>query len=328
MWKIFKPVLLSLGLLGAAALTLLLSDLHSRVGQQAQDSAATQIPIVLLKHVSNLALDDVEQGCIAGLAAGGFKDGERITLTRYTAEGDLPTANAIAKRMTDGSFKMAISISTMALQCVANANRDGRAVHVFGAVTDPAGAGVGIQQMGSTNKPPWLTGIGTFQPVAEILRDAKRLWPGLKVVGVVWNPSERNSEACTIKARAVCRELGMQLLEANAEQSKDVREAADSLVSRGVQAFWTGADVTVMSAPSSLVDAAARGKIPILSNVSGMVHDGSLFDLGANYFEVGQRVAEIACSILNGQNPATITVTNFMPERVMLNKQVLKKMRD
>lgn len=328
MWKIFKPVLLSLGLLGAAALTLLLSDLHSRVGQQAKDSAATQIPIVLLKHVSNLALDDVEQGCIAGLAAGGFKDGERITLTRYTAEGDLPTANAIAKRMTDGSFKMAISISTMALQCVANANRDGRAVHVFGAVTDPAGAGVGIQQMGSTNKPPWLTGIGTFQPVAEILRDAKRLWPGLKVVGVVWNPSERNSEACTIKARAVCRELGIQLLEANAEQSKDVREAADSLVSRGVQAFWTGADVTVMSAPSSLVDAAARGKIPILSNVSGMVHDGSLFDLGANYFEVGQRVAEIACSILNGQNPATITVTNFMPERVMLNKQVLKKMRD
>ncbi|MFA6561419.1 MAG: ABC transporter substrate-binding protein [Verrucomicrobiia bacterium] len=329
MWQTLKRVLLSVVLLGAAALTLLLSDLHSREGGRAGESATrSQIPVAILKHASNVLLDEVEHGLLQGLSAAGYKNGERLALQQFTAEGDLPTANAIAKLITDGSFKMAISISTMSLQCVANANKDGRAIHVFGAVTDPAGAGVGITQMGSTNKPPWLTGIGTFQPVAEIFREAKRLWPGLKVVGVVWNPTERNSEACTIKAREVCRELGMELLEANVDQSKDVREAADSLVSRGAQAFWTGADVTVLSATAALCEAANKGKVPVLSNMSGMVNQGSLFDLGANYMEVGQRMAEIASSILDGQNSATIAVTNFMPERVMLNKQVLKKMRD
>src|ERR1019366_2026479 len=124
---------------------------------------------------------------------------------------------------------MASTISAFSLQCVCNANKDGRTIHVFGAVTDPVGAGVGIRQMNSTNKPPWLAGIGTFQPVEQILREAKRLWPGLKVVGTVWNPAESNSEACTRKAREVCRTLGIQLLEANVDQSKDVGEAADSL---------------------------------------------------------------------------------------------------
>ena len=71
---------------------------------------------------------------------------------------------------------------------------------------------------------------------------------------MVWNPAERNSEVCTIKAREVCRTFGMQLIEANVDQSKDVREAADSLVARGAQALWTGIDVTVMNATAALCE--------------------------------------------------------------------------
>ena len=44
------------------------------------------------------------------MASAGYTDGGRLALQRFSAEGDLPTANAIAQRMTDGSFKLAISI--------------------------------------------------------------------------------------------------------------------------------------------------------------------------------------------------------------------------
>ena len=145
---------------------------------------------------------------------------------------------------------------------------------------------------------------------------------------MVWNPAERNSEICTLKAREACRTLGMQLLEATVDQSKDVREAAESLVAHGVQAFWTGTDVTVLNATAALCDTAMKARIPVFSNTSGHVHEGTLFDLGANYLEVGHRIGGLAASILDGQDPATVVIGNFMPERVMLNKQVLKKMRD
>ena len=329
MLQSLKRVVLSLVLLSAGALTLLLSDLHSRHRTRSPVAGGpSQLRVALLKHASNRLLDELECGVLEQLAAAGYRDGERLALQRFSAEGDLPTANAIAKQVTDGSFHMVITLSTLSLQCVANANKDGRVIHVFGGVTDPVGAGVGIQRMDSAEKPPWLAGIGTFQPVEQILREARRLWPGLKTVGVVWNPAERNSETCTLKAREVCRTLGLQLLEATVDQSKDVREAADSLVARGVQAFWTGADVTVLNATAPLCETALKSGIPVFSNTSGHVREGTLFDLGANYLEVGHRIGGLAASILDGQDPAAVVITNFMPERVTLNKQVLKKMRD
>lgn len=325
----FKRVVLSLVLLSAGALALLLSDLHSRESARNQATGKpAQTSVAILKHASNWLLDEVENGVIEQLAAAGYRDGGRIKLQRFSAEGDLPTANAIAKQVTDGSYQMVITISTLSLQCVANANKDGRAVHVFGGVTDPVSAGVGVRRMDSTEKPRWLVGIGTFQPVEQILREAKRLWTELRTVGVVWNPAERNSEICTLKAREACGKLGLQLLEATVDQSKDVREAADSLVARGVQAFWTGTDVTVLNATAALCETALKARIPVFSNSSGQVREGALFDLGANYLEVGHRIGGLAASILDGQDPATLAITNFMPERVMLNKQVLKKMRD
>jgi ABC-type uncharacterized transport system substrate-binding protein len=329
MLPILRRVLLSLVLLGAASLILLLTDLHSRQGARRPKGAREPgIPVALLKHTSTQLTDDVERGVIEQLASAGYREGDRLALQRFSAEGDLPTANAIAQRMTDGSYRLAITITTLSLQCVANANKQGRVVHVFGGVTDPAGAGVGIREMNTTNKPSWLAGIGSFQPVEEIFREAKKLWPDLAVVGEVWNPAERNSETCTIKGREVCRALGIQLLEATVDQSKDVREAAESLIARGVQAIWIGGDVTVLNATPPLCEAALKARIPVFSNTSGHVREGSLFDLGANYHEVGLCVGAIAASVLDGANPATMVITNFMPQRVMLNKQVLKQMRD
>jgi hypothetical protein len=98
-----------------------------------------------------------------------------------------------------------------------------------------------------------------MQPVAEALRLAKTLFPGLKTVGVVWNSAESNSEANTLIARDVCQELGINLLEANVDNSSGVFEAASSLVARGAQALWVGGDVTVIVAIDSVVAAARRG---------------------------------------------------------------------
>src|ERR1019366_8972321 len=99
MMPILKRVLLSLILLGAGALTLLLSDLHSRESARNHSGAKPcRVPVAILKHVSNMLLDDVERGTLEQLAAAGYRDGERLALQRFSAEGDLPTANAIAKQ--------------------------------------------------------------------------------------------------------------------------------------------------------------------------------------------------------------------------------------
>jgi len=105
---------------------------------------------------------------------------------------------------------------------------------------------------------------------------AKQMRPELKTVGLVWNPTESNSEAQTRLARAVCPELGITLLEANAENSTGVAEAANSLTARGVEALLLTGDVTVMMAADLVVAAAKRAKIPVFSVIPPTAKKGAL----------------------------------------------------
>jgi len=325
-----KSLGLAFSLILLAAATLLWSDRHSRHADSANQrtEASMRIPVALLQHSSNPLLDETRQGILDEMAAHGFRDGETIRLTIYNPEGDLPTGNLMAQKIAGGQDKLAISLSTVMLQSLASANRAGRVRHVFGAVTSPVGAGVGIKALDSLDKPPYLTGIGTPQPVADIFRMAKRINPGLKTVGVVWNPAEVNSEICTRRARDIAAELGMTLLEAPVEQTKDVREAAESLVARGAEAFWTGGDATVNNAVDSLLGVAQSARLPVFSNMAGHARRGGLFDLGASYYEVGQEVGRIASDILAGTDPAAIPVRDYVPRRILLNERTRQSLRE
>lgn len=326
MWRSLKDLSLGLFLLLAASILLLMSDLSSRQ----KESTNTSVPVAILQYASTPLFQDVTNGIVDALAKHGFRDGEKIKIKIFNPEGDIATANLIGTRMADGSYKLAITASTIGLQAVANANRNGSVTQIFCGVSDPLATGVGVKRLDSTtDKPAHLTGIGTLQPVEEIFRIAKQIHPSLKRVGVVWNPAEANSEACTRRARAVCKELGIELLEAAIENTSGVREAALSLVARNVDAFWTGGDATVGNAIETLIAVARQGRVPVFSNIGDHTKSGALFDVGANYYQVGFRAGEIASEILSGQRTAAeIPVENFVPKVVQVNLQALQGLRE
>lgn len=321
----FSRLGLAVLLIVLVALILLWSDRHSRIGNSVVNSKQQQ-SLAILMHSSSPLVDEIRNGVLDGLNQRGYKDGERIAITTYNPEGDLPTGNLMAQKIASSQYDVSISISTLMLQALANANKQSHVKHVFGGVTSPVTAGVGITKIGSLDKPSYLTGVGTPQPVADIFRLAKRINPNLTRVGVVWNPTEMNSEVCTNLAREISQELGITLLEASIEQTKDVREAATSLVSRGAQALWAGGDLTVNNAIDSLIGVAHASHIPVFSNITSHASHGGLFDLGANYHEVGIEVARIAADILAGADPATLPVNDFLPRRLVLNYQTLKSL--
>jgi len=234
-WFAFKRLFFGLALIALTSSVLLVSDWNRR------QAGTRRIPhIAILQQASQPIVDEGVQGMLDGLGESGFTDGQSITIRRYNAEGDIATANAIAKEITSGQFDLVLTATTLSLQAVANANKAGKTLHVFGLVSDPFGAGVGIRRGNPLDHPRHLVGIGTMQPVAEAFRLAKKLFPNLQTVGEAWNPAEANSEAQTRIAREIAPQLGIKLLEANVDNSAGVFEAISSLVSRGAQALWVG----------------------------------------------------------------------------------------
>lgn len=318
-----KRLWLGLVLIAATSGLLLLSD--SDRGR----SRSGRVPrVALLQHASQPLLEEGVRGMLDGLRDAGFIDGKNIRVERFNAENDVATGNAIARQITGGSYDLVLTSSTRSLQAVANANQAGKTTHVFGIVADPFSAGVGLNRANPLQHPRHLVGIGSFVPVDRAFQLAKTFYPGLKSVGVAWNPSESNSEAFTLKAREACRDLKIELVEAAVDNSAAVQEAVSSLVSRGVGAIWIGGDVTVLVAADSVLSAAKRGRIPVFSIAPPTAERGALFDFGANFNAVGREVGDLAAQILKGADPAKIPIRNAVPEKLVVNRRSLAGLRD
>lgn len=321
MLRCLKHLWLGLALIAVASGILLSSDIGRR---QKHRPAPARIPsVALFQFVSTTLIDDTVTGVVDGLAAAGYVDGQTIALKRFNASGDYATATAIAKDLASGGYDQIITVSTPALQVTATANREGKTPHVFGAVTDPYGSGVAIAGPAPDQHPAHLVGIGTFQPVASAFAIARQMNPQLRRVGVVWNPTEHNSEACVLKARATCRELGIELAEANVGNTSEVPEAIRSVLAREVDAVWIGGDTVVNSSTGSVIAIAKAAGVPVFTNDPTDTARGALFSLGASYPDVGRTIASLSVKLLRGTDPRTIGVENVVPERLTLNSETL-----
>jgi ABC-type uncharacterized transport system substrate-binding protein len=317
-----KRFALGLTVIAIASAILLFSDRdHGK-------HAANALPrMALFQQASGQAADEGVRGILDGLNAAGFVQGKNIDIQRFNAENDAATANAIARQITSSGFDVVLTVTTRATQTVANANRDGLVKQVFGIVADPPSAGIGCSRTNPMEHPKHLVGIGSFIPPADAFRLARRMYPGLKSVGVAWNPSESNSEAFMIKAREICNELGIKLVEVPVDNSSAVGEASQALTSQGVDAIWISGDVTVNLAADQIIAACRQAHIPAFTIIPPMTKLGALFDLGADFHDVGVETAALAIKVLNGADLVKIPITNSVPTRLLINRGALKGLK-
>jgi putative ABC transport system substrate-binding protein len=315
-----RPLLLPISLIIGVSALLLYMD------QSGRNDDPDRLPrVAIAQFASQAALDESVQGIQAGLANRGYVDGHSITIERFNAQGDMPTANDIARRISDGSYDLIITSSTASLQTVANVNRQSKIPHVFGVVTDPTLIGIGFSAEDPLDHPPYMAGYGSFASVEDALRLARRFNPNLRRIGLVWHTAEANSLAYTEATRAATAALGMELLEANAETSSAVGEAAASLTARGVDALLVTGDVVVLVAIEAVVATAQRAGVPVITVIPPNARSGALFDLGADFTAIGIEVGELAADVLQGLDPATVPLENRVPEQLLLNLVALER---
>jgi ABC-type uncharacterized transport system substrate-binding protein len=318
--QIIRPLLFLI----AVSSILLLSDLQNREGVIRKDQS---IRIAVFRFNSNQILEETEQGLLSRIHQSELFKAGKIVIKRFCAEGDMPIGNTIARNIVSEQFDYVVSISTPGLQVMANANKDGKVMHVFCAVTDPIVSGVGITGPGPDQHPAHLVGVGTFQPVENVFRIARRMNPDLRKVGVVWCTSETCSEACVKKARIICAELGIELVEASVESLSQVYESAVAVCSKGVEALWIGGDNVVEPAIEMYIAAGAKSRIPVISNNPKHALKGSMVNLGANYYEVGETAGDLTIALINGLPTNQVETKNVVPEKLFINDSVRKLMK-
>jgi putative ABC transport system substrate-binding protein len=280
----------------------------------------TQTRVCICQIASHPSLDAVRDGAIAALGQAGFTEASGTLVESQNAEGDMGTAKTIVDTFVQSEASVIIPITTPMAQAAAKATET--IPIVFGAVTDPVGAGVvkSIEAPGAN-----VTGVSDIWPIMEDLELLKRVCPKAKSVGTVYNPGEANSVFTVKLIRDACKQLGLELHEASVAKGTEVLGATQSLVGK-VDTLFTAADSTVGAAFESVIKVAQENRLPLFVGDGDSVKRGAIACHGVDYADVGRLTGELAARVLRGEDPAKLPVVVVTKTRVIVNPSAAEKM--
>ncbi len=281
-------------------------------------SAEEKIRVGIMQIVDHPALNATRQGLIDALAeVYGYVEGQNIVYDAQSAQGDVATANTIARKFVADKVDLIVSIATPTSQAAVNATKD--IPIVFSAVTDPVAAGLvkDLEKPGGN-----VTGISDLTPVEKQIYLIKFLFPDAKRVGTLYNAGEVNSVVTNEMAKAACQENGLELVEATVTSTADVAMAAQSLIGK-VNAVYVATDNTVVSALDVVGKVCVDNKLPLVLADPTTVGKGALCALGFDYYLHGRQTADIVARILKGEKPGEVPVEFAKKLTLLVNTQVV-----
>lgn len=283
--------------------------------------AAKELKVGIIQIVEHPALDAARQGFIDVMSENGYVEGENIIYDYQNAQGDMSTANTIAQKFSIDKPDLILAIATPTAQAVANVIKD--IPILITAVTDPVDAGL----VNSAEKPGTnVTGTTDMNPIDKQLELVLKFKPEAQKVGIVYNAGESNSVVQVKIAREVAKDLGIELIEATADTSANVLQAALSLANR-VDAIYVPTDNTVVSAIESVVMVAEEFDLPMIVGEDNSVRSGGLATVGIDYYRLGRQTAEMALKVIKGEaEPATMPIERQKEMKLVINAEAAKAM--
>lgn len=245
-----------------------------------KESKKEVIKIGISQIVEHPSLDQIRQGIIDGLANEGYKDGENIKINFQNAQGEMATAQLIAKNFDDNE-DVIVAITTPSAQASLNATKEKPIF--FSAVTDPISAGL----LGEN-----ITGTSDATPIEKQIELAIKLLGKIENIGIVYNIGEANSQVQVDKVKELEEKYSFKLKLIGINSVNEISQGLDSLLGQ-VDLLYTPIDNLLASSYPLIVRKASEKNIPILGAVDEFVQKGAFATEGINQYNIGIQTANM-----------------------------------
>jgi len=278
--------------------------------------AAQKYTISVNQIVEHPALDAVRKGFQDVLREKGYD----VSYNVHIAQGNISTANLIARQILGEKPDLVLAIATPTAQACAQVIR--KTPILITAVTDPVGAGL----VSSLEKPGAnVSGMTDMSPVDRQVDLIREFIPGIRKLGMIYNSGEANSVSILGVLKKECAARGIEVEEATVTNSSGVTQAAKSLVGRA-DAVYIPTDNTVVSVFEAITKVCVENKLPLFAADVDSVSRGAIAALAVDYYRMGRQTAEMAERILKGENTATMPVETLKDLKLYVNPGKAKEM--
>lgn len=307
-------------LLITAAIMLVLAACGKKDETQDEKANADEktYKVGILQYVEHPSLNEATKGFKAALKESGLK----VEYDEQNAQGDPANNTTAANNLVGAGNDLIFANATPSAQAVQTATAD--IPVLFTSVTDAVGAEL-IQSM----EKPGANVTGTVDTHPEAIPNTVKFIANelkAKKIGMVYNAGEQNSRAQVVIVKKEAKKYGVEVVEASANTSADVKQATESLVSK-VDAYYIITDNTVVSALDSVLDVATDKKIPVMVGELDSVKRGGFGAYGFSYYDIGYEAGQMAVQILkDGKKPADIPAAYPANLKFEVNKETADKL--
>ena len=294
-----------------SVLALLAARAKSGAGATPAAQPARMPVISLITYNRSPNFEECYRGFMDELPKLGMVDGTNCRVVLRDAQLDIGTLNTIVTATAEERPDVVVPFTTPALQATIRRIRD-RPV-VFSLVASGVEAGAGTS---NDDHLPNVTGAQTSSDVALMVRILQEALPAARRVGTVFAPGETNSVFNRNELAAELRKAGIELVSAGADRPTELPEAADGVVTQGIQAMVQISDNSSGTGFATIVKAADRAGIPVLAFTPGAMRAGATLAVSRDFEDVGRLSARLVVRVLKGEQTAKIPFT--WPDRTEL----------
>ncbi len=275
----------------------------------------TGIKVYTIQYIEHPNLEKMYHAFKEEINKWAEENNKTVKFELQIANQDVSLAFQIANRYVQSDADMILALGTPAAQAAQRATP--KIPIVFGAITDP----VEIELVETLEHPGKnITGSSDKWPYEKQFEMIKSLLPKMENIGIVYNPSEANSENAMRDIRRISGQMGLHLNEVPVSSSTEVYSAAQSLV-RKSDIFFAPADNTVLSALDAYLKVAKQYHIPLFVGDEGSVEKGGIATYGPDYYELGIETGKLAVRILNGESPSQLAVVRPTTGTLVINRK-------
>lgn len=260
--------------------------------------------------------DTCMKGIWDGLKEQGLEKDKNLTVLSAHANAEISQIPMLVQNYVTQGVDLIMTMTTPCLTAACTAAKNSKVVFTY--VYDPVAAGAGTS---FTSHLPNVTGVGSFPPVEQTVELIKKLIPGVKSVGTVYNNAEANSVKVISVGREAFKKAGIKLEEVTANNTSEVFQAAQVACYRNVQALWVTGDNTALQSFDGVAKAAKNAHMPLIINDPEFTNRGALACVGLGWYPSGRAGGVLAARVLKGENPANIPFQEVAEQKLVLNQQ-------
>lgn len=170
-----------------------------------------------------------------------------------------------------------------------------------------------------------MTGIRLEFSPTENFSEIKRLFPGVRKIGVLYDPKKTGK--IIAESREAARNMGLSLTEMRLGSEKDLPARLNALQGN-VDLLWLIPDSTVVSPQSidKILLTSFKFKIPVMTFSDEFVEMGALASLTPDFEATGQEIGRLAEKIIQGELPSHFPIRSASKKRLSVNLKMARKM--